>query len=170
LDAALLAHFPPGGKTMLVEGNGSGFAIAEIYDTDDAADSSGRLVNLSVRARTETGDGVLIVGFVISGPNPMRVLLRASGPALHKLGVAGTLVDPQLTLFHGSEQWGYNDNWSGTDELNTAFAECGAFEWRDTGSTDAALIATLLPGAYTAIVSGVNGTNGAALAEVYELP
>lgn len=170
LDAALLARFSPGGKTVMVDGAGPGFAIAEIYDADTAEASPGRLVNLSVRAHAQNGDGVLIVGFVISGTAPMRVLLRASGPALCNLGVAGALVDPQLTLFRGSEQCGYNDNWGGNDGLNTAFAESGAFTWPDLESADAALMATLPPGGYTAIVSGVDGTTGVVLAEVYELP
>jgi hypothetical protein len=159
-DAALLAGFLPGGNTMLIEGGGSGFAMAEIYDADSHARYAGRLVNLSVRAHTEDGDGVLIVGFVISGITPMRVLLRASGPALSDLGVDGAVADPQLTLFQGSHKRGYNDNWGGREDMNAAFAEAGAFEWGDAGSADAAMISTLAPGAYTAVVSGVGSTNG----------
>jgi hypothetical protein len=99
----------------------------------------------------------------------MRVLLRASGPALSGLGVAGALANPQLALFQGGDQKAYNDDWGGREELKAASAEAGAFAWRDRASTDAALIATLSPGAYTAVISGVEATSGVALAEVYEL-
>jgi hypothetical protein len=169
LDAVLLTSFPRGGSTFVVESPNRGFAVAEVYDAD-SEDSAGRLVNLSVRARTEAGDGVLIVGFVIGGSTPMRVLLRAGGPALAESGVAGFVPDPQLTLFWGTEEWGHNDNWGGGDELTTAFATVGASSWTDSTSSDAALLVTLPPGAYTAVVSGVNGATGIALAEVYEVP
>jgi hypothetical protein len=117
-----------------------------------------------------TGDGVLIAGFVISGATPMRVLIRAVGPTLSSNGVTTALTDPQLALYRGSVLWDYNDNWAGEAKLAAAFTEAGAARWTDSGSKDAALLVTLPPGAYTAIVSGVNGASGVALAEVYELP
>lgn len=169
-DAALRSDFAPGGYTALVSGAGSGIAMAEIYDADTTASLAGRLVNLSARANVGTGDGVLIAGFVISGNAPMRVLVRGVGPTLAKAGVASALSDPQLDLFRGSLHWDHNDDWAGNAQLAAAFAEVGASPLTDPASKDAALLVTLPPGAYTAIVSGVNGASGVALAEVYELP
>ena len=169
-DAALLADFSPRGYTVLVKGGGSGYAMAEVYDADAAGSSAGRLVNLSVRAQTGNGDDVLIVGFVIAGKIPMRVLIRGGGPALFDLGVNSALTDPQLELYRGNVQWDHNDNWSGDPGVEEAFAESGAFRWTNPRSKDAALVATLPPGNYTALVSGVRGASGVALAEVYELP
>jgi hypothetical protein len=169
-DAALLSNFAPGNYTVLVKGAGSGLAMAEIYEADTTANVTGQLVNLSARAQAGTGDGVLIAGFVITGSAPLRVLVRAAGPTLSNYGVASPLADPQLDLFCGSVQWDHNDNWAGSAELDAAFTEAGAFRYPNPGSKDAALVAILPPGAYTAVVSGVNGATGVALVEVYELP
>jgi hypothetical protein len=169
-DAVLLSDFSPRGYTVSVSGPGSGYAIAEIYDADVTPTSPGRLVNLSVRAQTGNGDDVLIVGFVISGSTPMRVLVRGGGPALADVGVATALINPQLELYRGSEKWDRNDNWGGDARIDDASIAAGAFRWHNPASKDAALVLTLPPGSYTAIVSGVSGATGVALAEVYELP
>ena len=169
-DAVLLSDFASAAYTVGVQGNGAGFAMAEIYDADAMSGDARRLANVSVRAPAGVGDDVLIVGFVISGGTPMRVLVRASGPALYDLGVRSALTDPQVTLYRGNVKWSHNDNWSGERILADASAEAGAFDWGSAGSRDAALVITLPPGAYTAVVSGVSGTTGVALAEVYELP
>jgi hypothetical protein len=99
----------------------------------------------------------------------MQVLIRAVGPTLSNQGVTAALANPQLNVYRGDTLVKYNDDWSGTAELTAAFKQTGAFALRDPNSKDAALIATLAPGTYTAIVSGVNGSAGIALAEVYEL-
>ena len=169
LDAVLLSDFTPRGYTALVKGPGSGIAMAEIYDADTTTAPSGTLINVSVRAQTGTGDNVLIVGFVISGGTPMRVLIRAAGPSLANYGVAGTLANPQVKLYRGGETWDHNDDWGGDDKVDDAFLACGASVW-DYGSNDAALLAVLPPGAYTVIVSGTDGGSGVTLAEVYEVP
>lgn len=169
-DAALLSDFSPRGYTVSVKGGGTGYAMAEIYDADVGASTAGRLVNLSVRAQTGMGDDVLIVGFVVAGKTPMRVLIRGGGPALFALGVNSALNDPQLELYRGNVKWDRNDNWSGDFAVEQACAESGAFRWTNPGSKDAALVAVLPPGNYTALVSGVRGATGVALAEVYELP
>jgi hypothetical protein len=169
-DAVLLSDFSPRGYTVAVNGSGSGYAMAEIYDADVTPTSPGRLVNLSVRAQTGNGDDVLIVGFVIAGSTPMRVLVRGGGPVLANLGVATALADPQLDLYRGREKWDRNDDWRGDASIDVASVEAGAFRWTNPASYDAALVVTLPPGSYTAIVSGVSNTTGVALAEVYELP
>jgi hypothetical protein len=169
-DAALLGDFSPRSYTVFVTGAGSGYAMAEIYDADMAAASPGRLVNLSVRAQTGIGDDVLIVGFVVAGSTPLRVLIRGAGPALYNLGVTTALADPQLELFRGNVKWDHNNDWKAGAMLDNAFVETGAFRWPISGSKDAAMAVILPPGAYTALVSGVRGASGVALAEVYELP
>jgi hypothetical protein len=168
-DAAILSTFTPKPYTANVTGSGTGLALAEIYDADPSGPAAGRLVNLSARAHAGPGDGVLIVGFVISGDTPLRVLIRAIGPTLANYGVTTALADPQLQVYRGSTMIQHNDNWSGDSALAAAFSKCGAFTLPNPASKDAALIVTLAPGAYTAIVSGVAGTDGIALAEVYEL-
>ena len=168
-DAVVLTNLAPKGYTANISGSGTGLAMAEIYDADTAAQPAGRLVNLSARAHAGPGEGVLIIGFVISGDAPMRVLVRAIGPTLANYGVTTALSDPQLDVYQGSTLVQHNDNWSGSSDLTAAFTKTGAFALPDPASKDAAMIVTLQPGAYTAIVSGVAGADGIALAEVYEL-
>jgi hypothetical protein len=93
------------------------------------------------------------------------------GPTLGEapFGVPGVVPDPELRLFAGERRIEANDNWGGGAALAAAFARVGAFAL-PAGSRDAALLATLPPGAYTAQVSGVGGTTGVALVEVYEVP
>ncbi len=131
----------------------------------------GRLVNISCRAGVGTGANILIAGFAVggqgtSGTDPL--LIRASGPALVPFGVTGTLADPQLTLFSGSNVLGTNNGWAGSAPIASTAAAVGAFAWSDTASHDAALLETLASGAYTAQIAGQTGDTGVALAEVYD--
>lgn len=120
-----------------------------------------RLINLSSRLRIGAGGNVLIAGFVIGGTEAKQVVIRGIGPALAGLGVQGTLANPQLRLYRGSEVIAQNDDWSAG-----AFLRLGAFALAP-GSRDAALLVTLAPGAYTAhIVADAAG--GVALAEIYD--
>ena len=173
-DAAVLAPLAPGAYTAQVtSAAGPGLALLEAYDSD-APPVTARLVNLSARTQVGTGDNVLVIGFVITGSAPTRLLLRAVGPALALFGVGGVLADPQLRLFNAAGTViDTNDDWAGTPALaaalGQAFTQTGAFGL-PVGSKDAALLGTLPPGAYTAQVSGVNSTTGVALVEVYEVP
>jgi hypothetical protein len=171
-DSAFITTLEPGTYTVHLtnpELAGPRVGLVEIYDAESGTP---RLINLSTRARVESGEGALIAGFVVDAGEPKRVLIRAIGPALAAFGVGDSLADPKLEIFRASEQRGVtqNDNWSDADadELTAAFARVGAFPLV-RGSKDAALIATLPPGAYTTKVTGVNDTTGAALIEVYEL-
>ncbi len=117
------------------------------------------------------GGSILIDGITVEGSQSQRFLVRAIGPSLTQFGVSGALSDPFITVFNGSgAAVASNDNWS-SDAQNVAAAasQSGAFALAD-GSRDAALVLTLPPGGYTIQVSGVNGTTGVALAEVYALP
>jgi hypothetical protein len=133
-----------------------------------AAFSDGALRNLSTRGQVGTGANVLIAGFVVAGDTPKRVLVRAAGPSLSAFGVTGVLTDPQLQIFGGGSLVAENDNWGGTVPLITAAGQVGAFAF-DAASRDAAVVATLPPGAYTAQVSGAGGGTGVALVELYDV-
>lgn len=175
-DAALYnAALQPGGYSAQISGTGgaTGIVLAEIYDAT-SADTFGattpRLVNVSARAVSGTGADVLIAGFVVAGTGSKTVLIRGIGPTLGAFGVTDVLADPKLELFNANAvKVQENDNWGGTGALTAAFSSVGAFALQ-AGSRDAALLATLPPGSYTAQVSGVGGTGGVALVEVYEVP
>jgi len=132
----------------------------------------GALVDVATRAYVGTGDQVLIGGFIVGGPDPKRILVRAVGPTLAGFGVAAAVRDPALRLFAGATVIATNDNWGtpagGAADLATAAAQVGAFPL-PTGSADAAILATLAPGAYTAVVDGVDGATGLGLVEAYDV-
>ena len=127
-----------------------------------------RLPSMHVSARTlVTPAAPLVVGFSVGGTGNANVLLRGVGPTLGSFGVEGTLADPKLEVFRDGSPLRTSDNWH--PSLAPSFAAVGAFALQP-GSRDAALVLSLPPGSYTATVSGVNDTSGAALVEVYELP
>ena len=148
---------------------GTGVALAEAYDAD-FADKSKWLTALSVRNQVGTGADILIAGFVVSGTKSKRVIVRGVGPSLAK-DVSTYLRDPQLALWkYDGSIWtlvGSNDDWDGSTESRAAFEAVGMGRL-DAGSKDAALVITLEPGVYTAQVSGVGGTTGVGLVEIYE--
>lgn len=172
-DAALQTDLASAGYSVRIaprESGQSGITLAEIYDADSTA-SSGRLVNLSTLGFVGTGENVLTAGFVISGNTAKRVLIRAIGPGLAPFGVSDVLANPQLGLvpLGGNEPLATNDDWPNVADLRNAFTNAGAFQLAD-GSKDAALVVTLEPGAYTVIVSSVDGrSTGQALVEIYDL-
>ena len=137
----------------------------EDYDLDTGG--SGKLVNISARAKVGLGADVLIPGLVIQGNAPKRVLVRAAGPALLPMGVDTALLDPVLEIktLSGTVV-ASNDNWNTADAATMSAAGAFAFV---PGSKDAALVITLPAGAYTALVAGVNGATGIGLIEIYEL-
>lgn len=174
-DAAALASLPlaaSSGYTVSVAPSGTtaaGVVVAEVYDADGLG-AAARVINVSTRG-VVTADG-LTPGFVIGGSAPKLLLIRAVGPTLASFGVGGTLADPTLVLFPLGRDFAVasNNDWStaGTAELSAAFAQAGAFAL-PAGSRDAAVLVRLPPGAYTAVTTGVGGTTGVALVEVYDL-
>lgn len=124
-----------------------------------------RAMNLSTRTRVQTGDSVGIGGFIIMGATPKRVLIRAIGPSLGGLGVPNALTDPVLEL-HGPGAFATitNNDWRQTQE-----AEVLATGIPPNHDLESAIVATLTPGQYTAIVHGNGNTSGVALIEVYDL-
>lgn len=127
-----------------------------------------KLLNISTRGAVQTGDHVLIAGFIVGGDGAVdaRVIVRALGPSLTAFGVVGALQDPTLTLVdsHGVTLMS-NDNWATTQQ-----AEITSTGIPPTDSREAAIVATLGQGSYTAVVRGANETIGDALVEVYILP
>jgi hypothetical protein len=182
-DAALLVTLAPGAYTMHVLDRGdSGLALAEIYDASTSPQSEyQRLINISSRGLVDAGDDVLIGGFVVTGNQPKRVLIRGVGPALGAFGVVGALSDPRLMLYSGGTLIAQNEDWglpiavsatqtaATTAEIAAVARSVGAFTYA-AGSKDAAILVRLGPGNYTAQISGANGTSGAALVEIYETP
>jgi hypothetical protein len=164
-EAALIATLPPGNYTAIVQGKGQpagGVALMEVYDLDSAGDS--KVANISTRGLIQTGTNVMIGGF-IAGPGSRgstRVIARALGPSLP---LTGKLQDPTLEVVDGNgTSLASNDNWKQTQEQ----------EIRDTtippdSDFEAAIVATIAPGNYTAIVRGAGGTSGVGLVEVYDL-
>jgi hypothetical protein len=169
-DAALFTPLAAGPSTFhIVANSGTGVALAELYDADSAAETA-QLVNISARTQVDTGDKILIAGFVITGNVPKTVLIRGLGPTLTPYGVTGALADPQLKLYNSGVLVTSNDDWGGTADLKSVFATVGAVSLVSDTSKDAALLVTLPPGAYSAQVSGVNSTTGVGLVEVFAVP
>jgi hypothetical protein len=164
---ATLAH---GAYTVQLTGKDAqtGVALVELYDATTSGNA--KLVNLSVRTYIGSGADAPNVGFVIAGSTPRRLLIRAVGPTLGGFGVTDAINDPQLELYRGSVRVDGNDNWGGSASMGTTFAQVGAFGFGDGGSKDSVLLTTLEPGAYTVVVSGVNGSKGIGLVEVYDAP
>jgi hypothetical protein len=115
--------------------------------------------------RVEAGDNVLIAGFIVEGTANKKLVIRAVGPSLTAFGVGGALQDPTLELFSGNTQLAANDNW--TD--NSHAAEIVGAGLAPTNINESALLVTLAPGAYTAVLRGTNGGTGIGLVEVYDL-
>ena len=175
LDAALALSPALGSYTVQILGknNGTGIALAEIYDATAAgtfAAATPRLVNVSARTQVGTGDSILFAGFVVGGTTAKTVLIRGIGPTLGVFGVTGVLDDPKLQLYSGTTLLRENDNWGGDAQLTAVGASVGAFNLANAGSKDAVLLVTLPPGSYTAQISGVGATTGVALVEVYDVP
>jgi hypothetical protein len=129
------------------------------------APASSKLSNISTRALVQTGNNVLISGFIISGSGNKSILLRALGPTLSSFGVANALPNPVLQLNNGTGAViASNDNWG-----SAANAQSIPANLRPPNSLESAILTSLGAGHYTAVVSGVNSTTGVALAEAYDL-
>lgn len=161
-ESAILATLEPGAYTAIVSGSGggTGIGIVEIFEIDRP---DVPLVNLSSRGRVQAGDGVLIGGFIIWGDSPMTVLVTARGPSLAPFGIADTLANPVLQLFSGQTPIASNDDMGTAANLEAILATGVA----PTNPLESAILVTLNPGAYTAIVSGVGGATGVAIVEVF---
>jgi hypothetical protein len=173
-ESAMIVNLPPGNYTAIVRGvaNTTGVALAEVYDLTPAPDSL--LGNISTRSFVQTGDNVMIGGVIVQGTQPRRVILRAIGPELTQYGVPNPLADPTLELHDSTGALiASNNNWQhtiiGGIITSDQVAAIRASGHAPGDPRESAIIATLPPGNYTAIVRGVNNTTGVGLVEVYDL-
>lgn len=162
LESAILKTLDPGSYTAIVRGvnNTTGVGLVEAYDLDRTTDSV--LGNISTRGLVQTGDNAMIGGFIVVGTDPQKVIVRGIGPSLP---LTGKLADPILELHDGNGVLLVtNDNWRTTQE-----AEIIATGIPPANDLESAIVRTLNPGSYTAIMRGVNGASGVGLIEVYNL-
>ena len=129
-----------------------------------ATGTATKMINVSSRARVETGDNVVIAGFVVSGTGTKHVLVRGIGPGLAAAGISDPLANPTLTVYDTTgTALNTNDDWRAQEAVITATGLA------PSNDRDAAISLTLAPGAYTAILSGVSAGTGTAIIEVYDL-
>ena len=163
LESAIVRSVAPGNYTAVVRGvnNGTGIGVVEAYDLDPSADS--KLANISTRGFVQTGDNVLIAGTIVVGQTSQKVIVRGIGPSL---SVPGKMADPTLELRDGNGALlEGNDNWQ--DSPNKQAIIDSTIPPSDP--LESAIVRTLTPGNYTAILRGVNNTTGIAVVEVYAL-
>ncbi len=167
-ESAIVASLPTGNYTAILRGKTNGFGLVEIYDITGTRVSS--FLNISTRAKVQPdNNGALIAGFIVqAGGNaagtPQRVLIRGLGPSLAAAGVDGALANPTIDLYRGSQLIASNDNWKDMDQ--TAIEDTGL---QPTDNNEAAILLTLDPGSYTAVVRDANNTAGVGLVELYNL-
>ena len=166
-EAAIVATLAPAAYTAtLADANGgSGVGLVEVYDLNSAAGA--RLANISTRGSVQTADNVMIGGFALGGSsiNPATIIVRALGPSLAGSGINNPLSNPTLQLFDNNGQSvAFNDNWQ--DDPSQA-TQLQALNLAPPNASEAALVATLPPGLYTAVVAGQGGGMGIGLIEVY---
>ena len=167
-ESAILMTLAPGNYTAIVRGvnNTTGVGLVEAYDLD-AQPSASELVNVSTRGRVETGDNVIIGGYIVGAAEPAKLIVRGMGPSLAASGVPDSLQDPTLELHNASGATIMsNDNWQDDATQAQLIQSAGL---APTDPRESALAATLNPGNYTAIVRGKNDTQGVALVEFYKL-
>jgi hypothetical protein len=180
-DGVVLVSLPPGNYTATAASpaGATGTVLIELYDADEVRDTSSRIINLSTRGYVTVGGDTLIAGFVVQGPGPRTYLIRVAGDTLQDFGITGTLDDPYLKLFTGSTLIREKDDWdspaTSQSALRSAFTQVGAFPFNKDERQEPAMLVTLLPGSYTAQVSGLtnNGRSnpaGYAQVEIYEMP
>ena len=134
---------------------------------DVAAAVQTRLLNISTRGRVEPGDDVLIGGFILRGATKTNVVVRGIGPSLTGAGIPSPLPDPVLTLYDSNGiAITSNDDWQTSPEAE----QIALLGLAPSSPLESAILATLSPGSYTAIVAGKDAATGIALVEIYHLP
>jgi hypothetical protein len=154
-----------GAPNILLEFRGSGTVSVGPLST---------LGNISARAFVQTGDNVMIGGFIVQGTEPKRVIIRAIGPELTQYGVPNALANPTLELHDGTGALiASNNNWAttiiGGIITSNQVHEIQASGYAPGDPFESAIIADLPAGNYTAVVRGVNDMTGVALVEAYDL-
>ena len=164
-EAAILANLEPGAYTAIVSGpvGASGVALVEVYEVDAPATA---LLNISTRGQVGIGNDVMIGGFVIGGDAPMTIVVTAKGPSLSQFGLQNPLSNPKLSLVRASDNAiiASNDDWGSSANASAILASGFA----PGNPIESAILITLDPGAYTAIVEG-EGRAGLGIVEVYKV-
>jgi outer membrane protein assembly factor BamB len=167
LESANDATLNPGAYTAVARGknNSAGVGLIEVYDLSQAV--LAKLANISTRALINTGDNIVIAGFILGSSNGNdRIVLRGIGPSLTALGVANALADPTLELRDGNGALLLaNNNWQ---DNPAQAAELTAAGLAPTNPLESGIAATLPPGLYTALLAGLNNGTGVGLVEVYD--
>jgi phospholipase/lecithinase/hemolysin len=166
LESAIVATLAPGRYTAVLAGkNGTtGNGLAEVYDLESGTTST--LGNVSTRGFVGAGDNAMIGGLIIGNGDSPIVVLRAIGPTLTNSGIVNPLLDPTIELHDGNGAViGFNDNWKDS-QLQAVLAT----QLAPTDDREAAIVAFLTPGNYTAVVRGKGGATGVALVEAYRVP
>ncbi len=159
--------------TIVSDDAGGDVAYAATFNGEEdiyyarVAPLESQLLNISTRARVLSGDKVLIAGFIVDGTDPKQVLIRGLGPSLSNVGV--TLADPTLELHQGNNTLVTNNDWKIRSDGTSQQAEIEATMAAPTNDLESAIITTLNPGEYTAILAGRNNGTGVGLIEVYDL-
>jgi hypothetical protein len=167
-EAVILATVQPGNYTTVLTGKNltSGVGLVESYDNNQAVDS--RLGNISTRGFVQTGDNVMIGGFILGGNSgSTQIAIRGLGPSLTQSGLTNVLADPVLQLRNSNGTLLVtNDNWQ--DDPASA-AQLSSNGLALPNPLEAGIFTVLSPGAYTAILAGQNNGTGIALVEVYNV-
>jgi hypothetical protein len=166
LESAIDATLAPGNYTAIVKGknNTSGVALVEVYDLHQ---SVGKLANISTRAFVGTGSDIVIAGFILgnNGGND-RIAVRGLGPSLTSAGLSNVLADPVLELRDSNGVLrASNNDWQ---DNPAQAAELTAAGLAPTNNLESGIASTLPPGAYTALLAGLNNGTGLGLVEVYD--
>jgi len=169
LEPAIIATLAPGAYTAIVSGanGGTGVGLVAAYEVDHPEVP---LINISTRGKVLAYPDVMIAGFVVAGDGPKTVVVNVAGPSLAKYGIGSPLANPTLKLVRASDQAviASNNDWQIQIAADVTAIQNSGFQPSD--SLEPAVIATLQPGAYTAIVEGVGGGTGVALVGVYIKP
>jgi hypothetical protein len=148
--------------------HGMAIASAELYASGPCSTTGPTLLNISTRMRVLTGEQVLIGGFIITGTDPKNVIIRGTGPSLNGVGI--TLADPTLELHQGNTTLATNDNWKISDQTGQSQqTEIEATTIPPTNDLESAILMTLNPGTYTAVLAGKSEGTGVGVVEVYDL-
>jgi hypothetical protein len=161
--------------TIVSDNTGGDVAYAATFNGEEdiyyarVAPLASQLLNISTRALVQIGEQVLIGGFIVTGNESKTVIIRGIGPTLTGFGVNGALADPTLELHQGDTILATNDNWMTRADGSSQEAEVEATGLAPTDDLESAIVATLEPGGYTAILAGANSGTGVGLVEVYDV-
>lgn len=170
-EAALIISLPPGAYTPIVAGKdgGTGAGLVEVYDVDKSVPVANiELANISTRGFVETGNNVMIGGFILSGTGSnVAIVVRGIGPSLTQFGITNALADPTLELHdNNGALLMANDNW---EDDSTSAAQLAAHGLAPQDPVESGIYISLPPSLYTAILAGKNGGVGVGLVEIYNL-